>query len=372
MDLIGILGGAFNPPHKEHIRICNELTAEFRLKQVYLVPTKDAPHKEVGTPFDIRCRMIEAAISSYPHLGLDKIEQSMEGTTYSVRVLKELKEKYGNIAFIIGGDSMQNFSSWEQPDSIIKICPLIVVPRGDICANLTQAVRRYKDKGAEILVSKTIGREISSSLIRAHVELGLDTEEYLDGKCREIIDRNGLYREYSGVIAELKANVSPARYRHTVDTIITAFELNDTWGIPYEKVFVAALLHDCMKDSEVIHDEVPKDTYGTLVMHAFNGAIEASKKYNVTDSDVLNAIRYHTTCRPGMSRLEKLIYLADMIEPGRVYPEAEHIRKTAYADTEQGFLSAFHSAYKHITNTMKNIYPLTTESYNYYFKGENT
>jgi predicted HD superfamily hydrolase involved in NAD metabolism len=144
------------------------------------------------------------------------------------------------------------------------------------------------------------------------------------------------------------------------------------WGVPSDKVFVATLLHDCMKDVDFVHKGVPEDTFGTLVMHAFNGAMEAKINYGIEYEDILNAIRYHTTCRPQMSKLEKLVYLADMIEPSRVYPDLDAIRQIAYRDAEQGFLAAFGSAYKHINNSIKNIYPLTIDAYKYYFKGENS
>lgn len=370
MVTVGILGGAFNPPHKEHIRICKDILKEFCLDKIYFVPTKDAPHKETTISFDMRSKMVELVLLNERNLELDTIEESIEGTTYSVKVLKELKAKYKNIAFIIGGDSMENFSKWERPDEIIKTCPIIVVPRGEIKDKLISSVHQYNLKGGSIKLSNAIGEKISSSLIRARIELGLDTEEYLNKNCRKFIDDNGLYKSYKDMIAKLKTLITPERFIHTVDTVLTALKLNDTWGVDYDKVFTAALLHDCMKDSTFIHEGVPKDTYDTLVLHAFNGAIEAKNNFGINDEDILNAIRYHTTCRPNMSKLEKLIYLADMIEPSRVYPDVDEIRDIASMDAEQGFLSAFKSAYKHITNTIKNIYPLTTEAYKYYFKGE--
>lgn len=372
MDVIGIFGGAFNPPHKEHIRICRGLIDEFCIKKICFVPTKDAPHKVVDTPLDKRSDLISLAIQNDSTLCIDKIEQNFEGKTYSVNVLLALKQKYRDIVFIIGGDSMENFSSWERPDDIIKICPIIVVPRGDVTDKLTQAVGQYNNKGASITIADTIGEKVSSSYIRALVAFGLDTSEYLCEECGEYIERHALYRDYDPMIEKLKKRISADRYQHTVDTVLTALKLNDVWGVPSDKVFVATLLHDCMKDVDFVHKGVPEDTFGTLVMHAFNGAMEAKINYGIEDEDILNAIRYHTTCRPQMSKLEKLVYLADMIEPSRVYPDLDAIRQIAYRDAEQGFLAAFGSAYKHINNSIKNIYPLTIDAYKYYFKGENS
>ncbi len=370
MEAVGIFGGAFNPPHKEHIRICRGLIEEFRLKSIYLIPTKDAPHKALGVPFDSRSKMAEIAVKNESGLYVDKLESTFEGKTYSVEILAALKEKYRDIVFIIGGDSMENFDSWERPDEIIKICPIIVVPRGQVTDALIQSVEAYKLKGASIRIANTTGEKTSSSYIRALIAFGMDTSEYLAKECREYIDKNGLYLEYSDMIDKLKKRISQNRYEHTIDTVLTALKLNDVWGVPSDKVFVATLLHDCMKDVDYIHDGVPESTFGTLVMHAYNGALEAKRNYGIEDEEILDAIRYHTTCRPNMTRLEKLVYLADMIEPSRVYPDADEVRKIAYADAEQGFLAAFKSAYRHIKNNIKNIYPLTKETYEYYFKGE--
>ncbi|NCA66877.1 MAG: nicotinate-nicotinamide nucleotide adenylyltransferase, partial [Clostridia bacterium] len=81
MDLTGIFGGAFNPPHKEHIRICTRLKEEFALSRILLVPSKDAPHKATDTSFESRCAMIELSIKNIPYLALDTVERNIEGTT---------------------------------------------------------------------------------------------------------------------------------------------------------------------------------------------------------------------------------------------------------------------------------------------------
>jgi predicted HD superfamily hydrolase involved in NAD metabolism len=139
-------------------------------------------------------------------------------------------------------------------------------------------------------------------------------------------------------------------------------------NLPFEQVFLAAALHDCVKkrpfDSNYV-GYVPEDSIGTPVMHAFMGAAAAKKVYGITDKSVLDAIRYHTTGHADMTPLEKLIFLADMIEDG-----VRELRQTAKGNFEAGFLLSVDMLYSHLLNKKTDIYPLTRECYNYYFKKE--
>ena len=369
--MIGIYGGAFDPPHTEHRRIVNEIMREFHLDKVILVPSGISPHKDLYTSFEVRKEMVRAAFSGTA-IEIDDIESRYSSRAYSSELLPILKKKYGDIVFIIGGDSLLHFDRWHEPNEILKICPLIVVPRGkedlDI---LRSAARRFIDLwGGEITISEKIrGAEISSSELRAAVELGYDHPS-LDPAVTEIIERNGLYRTHSAMIDRVRSALPEKRWDHTCKVVLTGLKLNAELGLPSESVFVACLLHDCMKYSEYVHEGVPQDSVGTKVMHAFNGAEEARVAYGITDEDVVNAIRYHTTGRKGMSTLEKLVYLADMIEPNRHFDGVDELRSLTEKNFELGFEECIRRSYRSLEAKGKPIYYLTVECYEYYCKGD--
>ena len=135
----------------------------------------------------------------------------------------------------------------------------------------------------------------------------------------------------------LRAAQKERRYFHTLGVVKEAVRLAPRYGVPEEKAKIAALLHDCAKNfDEDRFLEIAADYGVTLdeyalkepaLVHAYLGAAVAYRDYGVTDKEILDAIYYHTTARANMTNLEKLVYIADMIEPGRTMPQAEELRK---------------------------------------------
>ena len=95
----------------------------------------------------------------------------------------------------------------------------------------------------------------------------------------------------------------------------------------------------------------------------------AQNEYGISDEEILSAIEYHTTGRAGMSKLEKLIYCADMLEEGRNYPGAEELRKETENDFDKGFLSCVKKSLKFIEDKGNPVYGLTKECVRYYNQG---
>ena len=142
-----------------------------------------------------------------------------------------------------------------------------------------------------------------------------------------------------------KKNLSPKRYEHTCNVRKLAVKLAKAHGADEKKAALAALLHDIAK-------ELPRDRLLQIftenaiiagnaaqrpapVWHGAAAAILAQTQYGVDDGEILSAIRCHTTGRPGMTKLDKIIYLADMASYERTYPEAEQLRRHALADLDR-------------------------------------
>ncbi|MBR5271361.1 MAG: bis(5'-nucleosyl)-tetraphosphatase (symmetrical) YqeK [Clostridia bacterium] len=138
---------------------------------------------------------------------------------------------------------------------------------------------------------------------------------------------------------KLEKLLSPQRYAHTLGVSETAKKMAHMYGVDVDKAYIAGLLHDCAKFGTVDEQlkkcketglEISSEEYMCLpVIHAPLGARIAQLEYGIEDEEILNAIRFHTVAREGMCDLEKIIYIADMIEPTRDYAEVGYLRETA-------------------------------------------
>ena len=149
------------------------------------------------------------------------------------------------------------------------------------------------------------------------------------------------------------------------------------YGADVEKALIAGLLHDCAKyvpnDKKISKCKkrgipISKCEYDNPeLLHAKLSAVYAKEKYGITDPEILSAITYHTTGHPGMTLLEKIIYIADYIEPNRnMLPEMEIIRKEAYSDIDVCLLHILKNCVNYLGKKGSAIDPLTQETYDYY------
>lgn len=174
---------------------------------------------------------------------------------------------------------------------------------------------------------------------------------------------------------KVKDKLGNVRYKHTLKVVETALLLAKTYHIEKEKVEIAALLHDYAKELSV--DEArdlilkwglsmeDKSIIDIDLMHGELASILAKKDFEIEDIDILNAIRYHTTGREGMSVLEKIIYLADVIEPTRDFGNLDQIRQMAHKDLDKAVLMAMDSTLKYLIESGSLIHIDTINARNY-------
>ena len=167
------------------------------------------------------------------------------------------------------------------------------------------------------------------------------------------------------------------RYEHTLGVMYTAASLAMRYDEDIEKALIAGLLHDCAKclsgDTKIklckkYHlnvSEVEKENPSLL--HAKLGAFLAAKKYHIKDKDIINAIASHTTGCPHMSLLDKIIYIADYIEPGRKeLPNMAEVRKLAFTDIDACLYRILKDSLEYLTGMNVPIDPMTEKKYLYY------
>lgn len=149
---------------------------------------------------------------------------------------------------------------------------------------------------------------------------------------------------------ELKKDIGTERYNHSINVMNTSVELAKLYNCSIEEAKIAGLLHDCGKfqdrrkilkmvdEFDIILDNVMEKN--TALAHGPLGVFIAKTKYNISNPDILNAIRYHTTGRENMNLLEKIVFIADLIEPSRDFQGVEEIRKLAYEDLDESIILA--------------------------------
>ncbi len=167
---------------------------------------------------------------------------------------------------------------------------------------------------------------------------------------------------------KLKKDLLPKRYEHTMRTVLKAMELASGTNADKDVVFTAALLHDCAKYKTPSKDE--EKLLGDFVeympiLHAPFGAIVAEKEYGIKDEAILNAIKYHSTGRFGMSIEEMIVCLADAIEDGREYPNLDAIKDAAKISIEKGLLKYLKNVVEYEKGRGNSIHHLTYEAINF-------
>lgn len=132
---IGIMGGTFDPIHYGHLLIAQSALEEFQLEKVIFLPTGKAPHKSQiqVTDADIRCEMVSLAISDNLKFDISSLEAKNPNTNYTYQTLQKLNSHYPNTQFyfIMGEDSLDDFSTWKHPEEICKSASILVAVRND-------------------------------------------------------------------------------------------------------------------------------------------------------------------------------------------------------------------------------------------------
>lgn len=172
----------------------------------------------------------------------------------------------------------------------------------------------------------------------------------------------------------LSQKLSSQRYLHTLGVCEVAVELAEKFGTDKQKAYLAALLHDCAKYMDTDKQlEYAKKLYVTLneedlecppVIHAPLGAEIARAEYGIDDEEVLNAIKYHTVARENMSKLDKIIYTADMIEPTRNFDGVDELRRIAFEDLDKGFAECLKTSLMFNIMRNKKIHSNSLKSWN--------
>ena len=355
MGRIGIYGGAFNPPHIGHSRAAEHALQALTLDKLLLIPSCTSPHKPLpagsATPEQ---RLAMTALWAGEKMEVCDIELARGGTSYTYETVEALKERYPDDELILfmGTDMFLSFHTWKEPERILSCVSLAVFYRGDKGEQeaIAQKQREYAQQGHTVYLVENPVTEISSTQLRRMLVFRC-AAPFLNEKVLSYIEENGLYgtkEDYRNLAMEELETVvvnllNPNRVKHVLGCRDTAAEMAKVWGADVTDAARAGLLHDitkaldgplqltlCSQYGKVL-DEFSESNPKTL--HAFTGSLVAERIFGENEA-VVKAIESHTTGKPAMNTLEKIIYVADYMEPNRDFPGVEELRRLAYTDLD--------------------------------------
>lgn len=366
---IGIYGGSFNPPHLGHLAAAESAARYLELDRLMLIPAGIPPHKQLSADAPAPVHRLAMTRLMGAQIELDTLipvevsdmELTREGKSYTSDTLRLLHERYpdAELWLLMGTDMFLTFHLWHAPEEIVRHAGLCAFGRTERDGEEVFAPQRAflgeKFPGCRI-VTMTLPNlvEISSTELRAGMVSG-ESEKMLAPQVYGYILREHLY----GTNLDLKHLTIPQlrpialsylkakRCAHVLGTAVTAVKLAEKYGADAHRAEVAGLLHDCTKKLSMAEQLALCERYGIVLdelekkalklLHAKTGAALARDVFGV-DDEIYNAILWHTTGKPNMTVLEKVIYLADFIEPTRDFPGVDTLRRTVWEDLDRGLL----------------------------------
>ena len=389
---IGIYGGTFNPPHLGHLEAARTAVKVLNLDLLLLVPAGTPPHKDLPedtpSPEDrlAMTRLTADAMMMPDIVQVSDIEISRKGKSYTADTVEELHRQYpgAELYLLMGTDMFLSFQNWHDAKTIARLAGLCAFGRTEGDGEALFAPQREflsREYGANVVTITLPGLvEISSTQLRQRLEKGVGGEDLLPAVYGYIL----MHRLY-GTHADLKCLALPElracsysmvrakRVPHIQGTEEEAARLALRWGADETTARRAAVLHDCTKywtleenlalcrRYHIQLDAIERQT--VKLLHAKTGACVAREVFGESEEEC-QAIFWHTTGKAGMTTLEKVLYLADYIEPTRDFDGLKELRKLAYEDLDQAVLMGFEMSIQEMRERGNEIHPKTVEGRN--------
>ena len=386
MERIGIYGGTFNPPHIGHIRAAEYAVKELQLDRLLVIPSRISPHKQLPkdspTPQQ-RLEMLKIATAGLPNMEVSDLELNREGTSYTYQTVQQVRQMYpqAKIYLLMGTDMFLSFHNWRNPELITLDAALAVFYRGD--KNEVDAINsRVAEVEWEVELIENPIIDISSTQLRRMLVFGC-ADSFLPQGVGDYIRSHGFYgtdecyrdlpmEELEKVVVSL---LDPKRINHVLGCRDTAVELAKIWGADETDAARAGLLHDITKALDGPLQLTLCDAYGTILdkfgkdypktLHALTGSLVAQRIFGENEA-VVSAIRSHTTGKAGMNTLEKIIYVADYMEPNRDFPGVNKLRHLAKTDLDGAMKLGLEMTMAHLARQGSAVSPESLEALAYF------
>jgi len=192
---VGLLGGAFDPPHSGHVALAREAITRLDLDCLVIVPTGDPPHKQGETDAETRFRLAEAAFADLDGVELSRHELDREGPSYTEDTARWAAEVYGDAVFLVGADEFCDFLSWHDPDGVLDAARLAVASRPGFPRERLDAVLAGLRRPDRVEFFEIEPRPISSRELRARIARSEPIDALVPAEVARLVAELGLYRD---------------------------------------------------------------------------------------------------------------------------------------------------------------------------------
>ena len=385
MERIGIYGGTFNPPHIGHLEAAKQAVSNLKLDRLLMVPANIAPHKVLppNSPTAMqRLDMLRIAAADCPQIEISDVELCREGVSYTWQTIRTLRQQHpdAELILIMGTDMFLSFRNWKNPEEIVKDASLAVFYRGDRDEHTAvEAEKAYWEaKGIRVRLVHNDVINISSTQMR-RLLIFRCAADFLPQGVLDYIREHYLYdtrtnwknlpmEQLEQVVISL---LNPNRVAHVLGCRDTAVQLAKHWGANEEDAARAGILHDITKAIDGPLQLTLCDAYGKILsdfsrkypktLHAYTGALVAERIFGENEA-VVAAIASHTTGKADMNLLEKIIYVADYMEPCRNFPGVEELRRLAFTDMDAALKLGLEMTLEHLARQGAEVSPESREA----------
>jgi nicotinate-nucleotide adenylyltransferase len=195
---IGLLGGTFDPPHIGHLIMGESAADALDLAQILYIPAADPPHKQDRdkTPVEHRLAMLSLAVADNPRFAISRIDIERPGPHYTVDTVRILQAQHPeeDFFFVMGSDSLRDLVKWHQPEKLMELCPLVVVPRPGVDASPEMHEDRLPGLAARVIMVESPMVDIASTDIVARSRAGYSIRYTIPESVFRYVEKQGLYK----------------------------------------------------------------------------------------------------------------------------------------------------------------------------------
>lgn len=372
-----LYGGTFNPIHRGHLDICVRAQEAVNADRVLLMPAALPPHKFAGwlAPDRDRIQLCTLAARDHDFLQVSDYEIRRGGRSYTVETLRYLTGQQPGEKFwlLMGTDMFLTFTQWREWREIGKMASLLVASREN--GDRQELLRQQEALAGEGIASRLLDNPplpMSSTGIRRELRETGSSESLLPEVLRYIRER-GLYLHSPEDLPYLREYIRPLmtdyRYRHSLGVEKQAAHMAEKHGADVHKASLAGILHDVCKDmpkGALLQNILESGIINGIdfeaspqLIHGYAGALYLQSHMDIHDPEIIDAVRYHTTARAGMSLLETVVYLADLTSEDREYGDVEEMRRLCEEDLRGAMVHALTHTVRELTKKGKPICPDT-------------
>lgn len=403
MKRLGIFGGSFAPLHLGHIKSAFAFYDLCQLDQLLIIPAGIPPHKQLqgDATSQMRYHMAELAFAKEKcggrNISVSDYELQNAGKSYSYLTVSHFaKEPDTHVFLLMGSDMFLSLEHWMHPEILLKKATVVLNRREtEEKEEVFLAKKEFLEKkfGGNILFTDFTPLPMSSSEVRKRIAEGASLSGFLDPNVEKYIRENRLFGSVpTEASAQSIRNILPGllsekRRAHVLAVAEEVLHMSKLYDLPEEQMAVlekAALLHDITHEKSfeeqlqlIREEQIPVEEAELSfppVLHQITGGYYAKKEFGVGDA-VVSTISCHTTGKPAMTLPEKILCLADYIEPTRSYPACQALRADFYNHftkenrerlIDEAMMRYLENTVAHLTEKREKIHPRTLETLNYF------